>query len=105
MENMQTPGHLAPGQLGGSLSLAVDRLDKALDALESRVRALQAGEPVPAYDGPADAVRQDDYRKLLEELDVARSHNAELAMAAESAYAALGAAAADIRQLLGEEAA
>ena len=105
MEQGQAGLNAAGAAMGGHLAVAVDRLDKALAALESRVRALQAGEPLPAPEGAADAVRQDDYRKLLEELDVARSHNAELAMAAESAYAALGAAAADIRQLLGEEAA
>ncbi|MGN6422579.1 MAG: hypothetical protein ACTHLA_04630 [Asticcacaulis sp.] len=105
MEQGQPGLNAAPLATGGNLAVAVDRLDKALAALESRVRALQAGEPVPAYDGPADGVRHDDYQKLLEELDVARAHNAELAMAAESAYAALGAAASDIRQLLGEEAA
>lgn len=93
----------APPLTGNNLSVAVDRLDRALAALESRVRALQDGEPIPAYDGPGEAQHHEDYDRLRQELDEVRATHAELAAAAESAFTALGAAAADIRQLLGEE--
>ena len=93
----QTPqGNIAASAgagAGGNLAVAVDRLDRALVALETRVRALQKGQPIPAYDNGHDAIRQEDYQRLLEELDVARASNAEMAAAAEGAYAALGSAA------------
>ena len=90
---------------GGSLNLAVDRLDRALEALEARVRALQSGEPLPAFtSGEATGVN-DEYDRVLAELEEARISNAELAVAATEAHAALGAAAANIRQMLNSEAA
>jgi len=89
---------------GGGLAVAVDRLDRALASLESRVRALRSGDPLPVYESPDDSVRQDDYQRLRDELDEVRATHAELAAAAETAFTALGAAAADIRLLLGEEA-
>ncbi|MDI7776298.1 DUF4164 family protein [Asticcacaulis sp. EMRT-3] len=102
----QTPqGHMNPSAGGGNLAVAVNRLDRALAALEARVRALQSGQPIPEYEKNHDDIRQEDYQRLLVELDVARAQNAEMAAAAEEAYAALGSAASEIRQLMDEEAA
>ncbi len=103
MENMHAPGHLAPGQLGGSLSLAVDRLDKALQALEERVRALNNGEPLPDYTPPS--AGSEDVQRVLDELAAVRAEKDQLAAAANHAFDALGLAAANIRTLLAEEAA
>lgn len=94
----QTSGHMA----GGNLAIAVDRLDRALKALETRVRALQAGEALPLSVEAQGAVPQQDYQRLLDELDLARAHNAALNEAAEGAFMALGTAASDIRHLLGD---
>ena len=88
---------------GGSLNLAVDRLDRALEALESRVRALQTGDPIPEYAGGGSS--NAEFERVLAELEEARISNAQLAAAATAAHAALGAAAANIRQLLSSEAA
>jgi len=99
------PGHSAT-PVGGSLSLAVDRLDRALEALESRVRALQSGEPLPEYvSSDTGGVPETQYQQILAELEEARASNAQLAQAANGAYEALGEAAASIRQLLNSEAA
>ena len=91
MDHSQT--HLA----GGSLNVAVDRLDRALEALEARVRALQGGEPLPEFTGSG---THDEYERVLAELEEARASNSELAAAASAAHAALGMAAANIRQLV-----
>ena len=106
MENMHNPGQ---GQSGGSLSLAVDRLDRALEALESRVRALREGEPLPEYVPPAgvdmQAVEglQSEYQRVVRELETMRSREQLLTEAAQDAFHALGAAAADIRHILENE--
>ncbi len=99
MENM----HLAPGQLGGSLSLAVDRLDRALQALEERVRALNNGEPLPEYAPPQ--AGSEDVQRVLDELAAVRAEKDQLAAVANTAFDALGVAAANIRTLLADEAA
>jgi len=97
--------------MGSSLSIAVDRLDKALGALESRVRALQSGEPLPepeAYGEPAphpNPELEDHYKALLRELEDVRTRERQLVEAAELAFEALGSAAANIRILLRDEAA
>ncbi len=100
MDHSQT--HLAPNHLasmgGSSLNVAVDRLDRALEALEARVRALQGGEPLPEFTGSGGG--NAEYERMLSELEEARVSNAELAAAASAAHAALGAAAANIRQLV-----
>jgi hypothetical protein len=97
MDHSQT--HLAPNHLasmgGSSLNVAVDRLDRALEA---RVRALQGGEPLPEFTGSGGG--NAEYERMLSELEEARVSNAELAAAASAAHAALGAAAANIRQLV-----
>ena len=99
-----------PGQIGSNLSLAVDRLDRALQALESRVRALQNGEPLPPPtwspdDQPAFEEANAEVQRLQHELEEARSREQVLAQAAETAFQALGMAAANIRILLRDEAA
>jgi hypothetical protein len=104
MENMHNTG-----QAGGSLSLAVDRLDRALEALESRVRALRDGEPLPDYTPPANvdlqAVEglQSEYQRVVRELEIMRNREQALTTAAQDAFHALGAAAADIRHILENE--
>ena len=98
MDNTQ---HAA--QMGGSLSLAVDRLDRALEALESRVRALQNGETIPAPVGAPES--NDEYQHLLNELEEVRAREQQLSQAAHQAFEALGMAAANIRILLRDEAA
>ncbi|MBW8733405.1 MAG: hypothetical protein JF571_03675 [Asticcacaulis sp.] len=100
MENVH-----AQGQLGGSLSLAVDRLDRALQALEERVRALNSGEPLPEYVPPATSAGSPDVQPLLDELAQVRAEKDQLAAVANDAFEALGAAAANIRTLLADEAA
>ena len=111
MDNTQHAAHLG-NPMGGSLSLAVDRLDRALEALESRVRALQNGDPVAApeggpYEGSHDAahIGNDDYQHLLNELEEVRAREQQLSHAAHQAFEALGMAAANIRILLRDEAA
>jgi len=98
MENMHVPG-----QLGGSLSLAVDRLDKALQALEERVRALNNGEPLPDYVPPS--AGSEDVQRVMDELAAVRAEKDQLAAVANQAFDALGLAAANIRILLADEAA
>ena len=104
MENMHNAG-----QTGGSLSLAVDRLDRALEALESRVRALRDGEPLPEYTPPAgvdmQAVEglQAEYQRVVRELEAMRVREQNLTAAAQDAFHALGAAAADIRHIVESE--
>ncbi len=100
MENPHTTG-----QMGGSLSLAVDRLDRALEALEARVQALNNGEPLPEYVSPAVGEASDDMQRVLQELQTVRAEKDQLAAAANDAFEALGAAAANIRILLRDEAA
>ena len=90
--------HSAPNQpAGGSLNVAVDRLDRALEALEARVRALQSGDPLPEFTGSG---TNEEYERVLAELEDARTSNAELAAAATAAHAALGAAAREVRAAL-----
>ncbi len=103
--------NLNPGQPGGSLSLAVDRLDKALEALEARVQALRDGEPLPEYTPPAAgdleamAALQAEYQRVVRELETMRQREQHLVAAAQDAFDALGGAAADIRNILEDEAA
>ena len=78
MDNSQHTSQMGAqmgNQMGGSLSLAVDRLDRALEALESRVRALQNGETIPAPQGSDDGAASggDDYQHLLNELEEVRA--------------------------------
>ncbi len=89
------------GAIGSNLSLAVDRLGRALDALEQRLHALHNGEQVSALP-PGMA---EEYSRMQDELAVVRSREAQLAQAAHGAFEALGMAAANIRILLREEAA
>ncbi len=100
MENPHTTG-----QMGGSLGLAVDRLDRALEALEARVQALNNGEPLPDYVPPAVGEANSDMQRVLQELQTVRAEKDQLAAAANDAFEALGAAAANIRILLRDEAA
>ncbi len=99
MENPQSTG-----QFGGSLSMAVDRLDRALAALEARVQALNNGEPLPDYTPPPTQTSE-DVSRILQELENVRTEKDQLAAAANDAFEALGAAAANIRILLRDEAA
>ena len=115
MDNTQHSAQFGAGQhgaqlgaqMGGSLSLAVDRLDRALEALESRVRALQTGEAVaaPQVGTEAAPAGTDEYQHLLNELEEVRAREQQLSQAAHQAFEALGMAAANIRILLREEAA
>ena len=100
MENPHTTG-----QMGGTLGLAVDRLDRALAALEARVQALNNGEPLPEYAAPAVGEGNEDLQRVLAELQTVRAEKDQLAAAANDAFEALGAAAANIRILLRDEAA
>jgi hypothetical protein len=93
------------GQLGGALSMAVDRLDRALAALEARAQALNDGEPLPEYTPPASEGSNAEYQRVLDELDAVRREKDALAAVANTAFDALGTAASNIRVLLREEAA
>ncbi len=89
------------GQIGSSLSVAVDRLDRALEALEERLRNLQPGDPFATI--PPEVT--EEYQRMQAELAGAREREQQLAQAAHGAFEALGMAAANIRILLREEAA
>ena len=82
-----------------ALSNAIDRLEKALSALESRFRALTT---ISAR-GEGDAFDHDRAR-LAADLDQARARERALEEAAEEASAALGRAATQVRALLNGEA-
>lgn len=102
--------NVAHAPMGSSLSIAVDRLDKALGALEARVRALHNGEPVPPPESypevqAVDPELEAHYKALLQELEEVRERERQLKEAAELAFEALGSAAANIRILLRDEAA
>lgn len=88
--------------IGVSLSQAVERLDKALLALEERLRNLdERMQPAANPISTASAADPD----LLGEIEALRERERVLEEAANGAYAALGEAAANIRQLMDEEAA
>ena len=88
------------GQMGSSLSVAVDRLDRALEALETRLRNLQDGEQFTLPPG-----LEEEFTRMQGELEEARTREQQLAQAAHGAFEALGHAAANIRILLRDEAA
>lgn len=88
------------GPIGSNLSVAVDRLDRALAALEDRLRNLQSGEQFALPPG-----LEEEIGRLQSELDQARAREQQLAQAANTAFEALGMAAANIRILLRDEAA
>ncbi|BEV10992.1 DUF4164 family protein [Asticcacaulis sp. DW145] len=103
MENAQNTAQLSP-VAGASLSAAVERLDNALNALETRIRDLkersetQGGDSSPT-ENAAEA------RRLQGEIDALKVREKALEAAASEAFEALGVAAKDIRQLLNEQAA
>ncbi|WP_140987115.1 hypothetical protein [Asticcacaulis tiandongensis] len=88
--------------IGVSLSQAVERLDKALLALEERLRNLDERTQPAANPISTDSAADPD---LLGEIEALRERERVLEEAANGAYAALGEAAANIRQLMDEEAA
>lgn len=88
--------------IGVSLSQAVERLDKALLALEERLRNLD--ERTQQIPDTVNAPSKGDSH-LLGEIEALRERERVLEEAANGAYAALGEAAANIRQLMDEEAA
>ncbi|MFT4091059.1 MAG: hypothetical protein QM645_10030 [Asticcacaulis sp.] len=85
--------------IGVSLSQAVERLDKALLALEERLHSLDV-----QTQQTKGATKGGD-QNLLGEIEALRERERVLEEAANGAYAALGEAAANIRQLMEEEAA
>jgi hypothetical protein len=80
------------------LAEAIARLDRALGALELRMRALQA----QSQRGEGDAFDQDRAR-LAEELDRAQERSRALEAAAAEASLALGRAAGEVRAVLAGE--
>lgn len=87
---------------GNDLGAAVDRLDQALATLESRILALQAQGTIPPAPTLLDGV---DPEAMMAEIKVLQTREQTLVAAAEGAFAALGVAAADIRQIVKEQAA
>ena len=81
------------------LAEAVARLDRALGALELRMRALRA----QSQRSESDLFDQDRAR-LAEELDQAQERNKALEAAALEASMALGRAAGEVRAVLSGEA-
>jgi hypothetical protein len=77
------------------LAQAVERMDRALIALETRMRTLKA----QSARGEGDPFDQDRSR-LAEALDQAQDREKRLAEAAVEASAALGRAAAEVRAVL-----
>jgi hypothetical protein len=82
-----------------ALAEATSRLERALNLLEMRVRALNA----QSKRGEGDLFDQDRAR-LAEELDQARERGRALEEAALEASLALGRAAHDVRSVLNGEA-
>jgi hypothetical protein len=87
----------------GGLSEANQRLEKALESLEARIRVLKSrGAGVPSGHSPEEAV---DQLRLLGEIEAMKAREKMLELAAQSAFDALGQAAANIRDIIKEEAA
>lgn len=103
MENAQNTAQLSP-VAGASLTAAVERLDSALNALETRIRDLQGRSADHNGDSfPAEAAAE--ARRLQDEISALKAREKALEAAASEAFEALGVAAKDIRQLLNEQAA
>lgn len=103
MENAQNTAQLSP-VAGASLTAAVERLDSALNALETRIRDLQGRSADHSGDSfPAEAAAE--ARRLQDEISALKAREKALEAAASEAFEALGVAAKDIRQLLNEQAA
>lgn len=103
MENAQNTAQLSP-VAGASLTAAVERLDSALNALETRIRDLHARSVDPHGDSStAEAAKE--ARRLQDEIGALKAREKALEAAASEAFEALGVAAKDIRQLLNEQAA
>lgn len=103
MENAQNTAQLSP-VAGASLTAAVERLDNALNALETRIRDLQGRSADHNGDSfPPEAAAE--ARRLQDEIGALKAREKALEAAASEAFEALGVAAKDIRQLLNEQAA
>lgn len=103
MENAQNTAQLSP-VAGASLTAAVERLDSALNALETRIRNLQGR----SVDNSGDSSTTDaaaEVRRLQDEIGALKDREKALEAAASEAFEVLGVAAKDIRQLLNEQAA
>ncbi len=83
---------------GPSLDAAIERLDRALSALEGKVAAR-----LSAYDAQEDDLFENDRARLAAELDAARARERALQDVAADASAALGRAAAEVRAALSAE--
>lgn len=103
MENAQNTAQLSP-VAGASLTAAVERLDGALMALETRIRDLKSRSDALAADSATPGASA-DVRQLQDEIDALKAREKVLEEAASGAFEALGVAAKDIRQLLNEQAA
>lgn len=103
MENAQNTAQLSP-VAGASLTAAVERLDSALNALETRIRDLQ-GRSVDHSGDSSTAEAAAEARRLQDEIGALKAREKALEAAASEAFEALGVAAKDIRQLLNEQAA
>jgi len=86
-----------------ALAEATSRLERALNLLEMRVRAMKAQNDTLGERGEGDAFDQDRAR-LAEELDRARERGRALQEAAVEASQALSRAAMDVRAVLNGEA-
>lgn len=84
----------------GNLAQAAQRLDLALESLETRMRSMRTRTFAPFVDN-ADL----DKQSLLIEIEEIRKREKDLEAAANAAFDLLGVAAANIRQLLDAEAA
>ncbi|WKL55841.1 hypothetical protein Q1W73_08985 [Asticcacaulis sp. ZE23SCel15] len=95
MDNPLTPPQA--GQPGSMLTGAVERLDKALLAVEHRLSMLQHGD----VSFPADGVLPD--AMLSKELEETKAREKAVTDAANGAFEALGEAAASIRKILKDD--
>lgn len=91
LKRMREPGE-------GVLDAAVQKLERALAQLETRV-----ADAVREAQAHAGGAFDQDRAKLAEELDAARARERELEEAGGEAARALGRAIAEIRAALGEE--
>lgn len=87
-----------------AFAAAEQRLKRALGAIESRFKALQARAEAAKGDEAVSLASEEDRARLADELDAARAREAALSEAAGEASAACGEAIAELRAILGRDA-
>jgi hypothetical protein len=97
---LETQNTLSPNQVGDQLTVCVERLDVALQAIESHMQAL--GDSAPK--GP-NLLHMAETDRLKAEVSALKAREKILEEAAKGAFIALGEAAQSIKLILDDEAA